>query len=234
MRFMVSSVSFTFCSWNVRGLGDNKKCANVLSELLSLNPSAVLIQESKLSDITPFKAYSFLPRSLDHFNFKAAVGSAGGMVSAFSSSHFNISQSTQQSYCLSNFVDTLADPSPIKITNVYVPTDHSLKDDFLLALTNDAPDAQTPWIIMGDFNLLRSHEDKNSGSFRQAEADKFNDTINALALLELPLLDRRFTWTNNRESPILEKIDRVFINNAWNTCFPNFNLSSLTRFTSDH
>lgn len=78
-----------------------------------------------------------------------------------------------------------------------------------------------------------AHE-KNNMSFCQAEANMFNDTINSLALIELPLLDRHFTWSNNRERPTLERIDRVFFNLAWNDTFANSNLTSLTRFTSDH
>jgi exonuclease III len=47
--------SIKLCSWNVRGLNDNIKCGNVLSELLSAAPDIVLLQETKLSSISPLK-----------------------------------------------------------------------------------------------------------------------------------------------------------------------------------
>lgn len=62
----------------------------------------------------------------------------------------------------------------------------------------------------------------------------FNTTISNLQLIELPLLDRAYTWSNNRLNPTLERIDRAFFNLAWDEQFPNTTLSSLTRFSSDH
>lgn len=81
---------------------------------------------------------------------------------------------------------------------------------------------------------MRSSDDKNNNNFRQNEADMFNAALDSLALIEIPLLDRLYTWSSNLGQPTLEKIDRVFINNAWSTTFPNTTLSSLTRFVSDH
>lgn len=67
-----------------------------------------------------------------------------------------------------------------------------------------------------------------------SEAEAFNDCINDLCLIEIPLLDRSYTWSNKRSSPTLERLDRVFINVAWNKILPSTILSSFTRTTSDH
>lgn len=91
----------------------------------------------------------------------------------------------------------------------------------------------TPWIILGDFNLLCHPSEKNTDGFRQAEADMFNAFIHSNALIELPLLDSSFTWSSKREKPTLEKINRVFINTE-DLLFPNTTIASLTRFISDH
>lgn len=55
-----------------------------------------------------------------------------------------------------------------------------------------------------------------------------------MCLVELPLLDRNFTWSNRRTNPTLEKLDRAFVNLYWDELLPNTMLSSLTRSTSDH
>lgn len=81
--------------------------------------------------------------------------------------------------------------------------------------------------------ICYSHE-KNNSNFKAGEAEAFNDTINELCLIELPHLDRQYTWSNRRESPTLERLDRAFINVAWDSTLPNSILSSLTRTTSDH
>lgn len=80
----------------------------------------------------------------------------------------------------------------------------SLKLDFLDEITQIAPPNSEPCLIVGDFNLIRYPHEKNNNNFHAQEAAAFNDAINSLALIELPLLDRRFTWSNNRENPVLE------------------------------
>lgn len=115
-----------------------------------------------------------------------------------------------------------------------LPPSRSLKLAFLDELASIAQPDDTPWLIAGDFNLICFPSEKNNTAFRPAEANAFNQTLDNLALIELPLLDRRFTWSNNRASPTLERLDRVFFNLAWADTFPNTSLSSRSRFTSDH
>jgi endonuclease/exonuclease/phosphatase family metal-dependent hydrolase len=92
----------------------------------------------------------------------------------------------------------------------------------------------SPWIVAGDFNLIRDPEDKNNGVFDLNLSTALNDSIRSLALFELPVLDRLFTWSNKRASPILARLDRYLFNQDWNLVMPNSSLSSLPRSTSDH
>lgn len=82
--------------------------------------------------------------------------------------------------------------------------------------------------------MIRYASEKNNPNFHSSEAEAFNDVIHDLCLIELPLLDRNFTWSNKRDIPTLERLDRAFISLAWDVVLPNTNLSSLTRSTSDH
>lgn len=52
--------------------------------------------------------------------------------------------------------------------------------------------------------------------------------------IELPLTDRRYTWTNMSDDPSLAKLDRAFISEEWETCFPMAFIWSAKRPTSDH
>jgi len=117
---------------------------------------------------------------------------------------------------------------------VYAPSDHHDSASFLEDLAELVPHINGPWVLAGDFNLIRSSDDKNNDRVDSRLTELFNDTINSLALLELPLLDRLFTWSNRRESPTLARLDRVFLNTEMSTSFPNSTLTSLTRSTSDH
>jgi len=97
------------------------------------------------------------------------------------------------------------------------------------------------WLLVGDFNLLRCAfnllrcaSDKNTHHFNSSLADSFNTCINSLALLELPLLDRLYTWSNKRSSPTLTRLDRAFLNMDFSCLFLDCTLTSRIRSTSDH
>jgi hypothetical protein len=81
---------------------------------------------------------------------------------------------------------------------------------------------------------MRSPFDKNNDLFDWRPANKFNSAIDGLALIELSLLDRLYTWSNKRESSTLARLDRALINNAFAVVFPNTSLTSHIGSTSDH
>lgn len=54
------------------------------------------------------------------------------------------------------------------------------------------------WLLEGDFNLLRSPEDREKTGGDLSEMLLFNEAIGALGLVELPVQVRKFTWTNKQ------------------------------------
>jgi endonuclease/exonuclease/phosphatase family metal-dependent hydrolase len=105
---------------------------------------------------------------------------------------------------------------------------------FLAKLQNIQPPTSCPWLAVGDYNLTRSPTDKNTADFNWALANRFNRIIDELALIELPLLDRLYIWSNKRDSPTLARLDRAFINTEFCYRFPNSSLSSRLGTPSDH
>ena len=90
------------------------------------------------------------------------------------------------------------------------------------------------WIIMGDFNLLRSLEDRNKPGGNILEILLFNEAISYLGIVEIPLQGRRFTWCNMQPSPLLEKLDWVFTSSNWNINYPITTAKALDITPSDH
>jgi hypothetical protein len=147
---------------------------------------------------------------------------------------FNLANETSSRHLLSLDLALVADGFTLRFTNVYAPCDRAEKTLFLESLATHEPDGDTPWIIVGDFNLTRDPSDRNNDNFSVNDATMFNDSINNLYLIELPLTDRSYTWSNRRNNPTLARLDHVFINHASNATFPSSTLSSLTHDTSDH
>jgi hypothetical protein len=57
--------------------------------------------------------------------------------------------------------------------------------------------------------------------------------MNSYDLRELSLSGGKYTWSNNRENPTLEKLDRVLILNSLESEFPLCNLRKISRYMSD-
>jgi hypothetical protein len=90
------------------------------------------------------------------------------------------------------------------------------------------------WLVLGDFNLIRSREDRNNPGGNVQDMLAFNEAISSLRLVELLLRGCKYTWTNKQQNPLLERLDRFFSSNAWTTLFPKTFSSGLSRDTSDH
>ncbi|KAK4415266.1 hypothetical protein Salat_2633900 [Sesamum alatum] len=87
----------------------------------------------------------------------------------------------------------------------------------------------SPWLIVGDFNCVRSPEEKLGVTPTWYELKDFTDCCLSLGLQDAPSTGCFFTWYSNNESnPVWCKLDRVLRNNEWleaglhcNTHFPS-------------
>lgn len=52
--------------------------------------------------------------------------------------------------------------------------------------------------------------------------------------MDLPLVNRKYTWCNDHEVPLYEKLDRVLVSVSWLELFPLVHLTALPRERSDH
>ena len=66
------------------------------------------------------------------------------------------------------------------------------------------------WLIVEDFNLYRSPDNRNKHGGDIQEMFLFNEAINAQGWVELSFHERKFTWTNKQESLLLERVDLFF------------------------
>jgi hypothetical protein len=62
----------------------------------------------------------------------------------------------------------------------------------------------------------------------------FNAIIEHNNLMELHLGNRQFTWSNDHENPIYEKLDRFLATTEWMDVYPLVQVTALTRYQSDH
>jgi len=86
---------------------------------------------------------------------------------------------------------------------------------------------------MGDFDLIYRAADKNNRNLNLRPMRSFRRTLNSRELKEIHLQNRRFTWSNERRSPTLARLDRFFCNQGWDLTFVDHALHALSSH-SDH
>jgi hypothetical protein len=68
-----------------------------------------------------------------------------------------------------------------------------------------------PFVIGGDFNIMRRPDDKNIDNFDTRWPKLFNTMIETLQLKEIVMFDRHYTWAGSDNNPTYEKLDRVLV-----------------------
>lgn len=90
------------------------------------------------------------------------------------------------------------------------------------------------WLLLGDFNFIRSVENRNKDGADINDIFLFNSIISHLGLIELPLKGRNFTWSNMQDNPLLEQLAWFFTPCNWTLQYPNTMVNPLSKTTSDH
>ena len=178
-------------------------------------------------------------RTLDsQKNFKwfwiPSKGKSGGMLSGIRTERFDLENFESGEYTIvANIHDKVLNKN-LSLVNVYGPAQDEYKDKFLSELASMCLKYKYPMLIGGDFNILRFSEDKNKNFTQNRFSDIFNRIINLYELRDLAPQGGKYTWSNNRNNPTLEKLDRVFISSSWEQEFPLCNIKKIPRYTSDH
>ena len=89
------------------------------------------------------------------------------------------------------------------MVSVYGPCSGPLRDDFVNWLYNLHISDDEHWLLLGDFNFIRSLENRNRHGGDINDIFLFNEIIGHLGLLELSLKGRAYTWSNMQADPLL-------------------------------
>jgi exonuclease III len=238
--FFVSIMSDTFLemlallSWNVRGLNDPDRCSTVSESISASSCSIACLQESKLQNIDAASAAFVGGFRLRAFAQLPAIGTKGGVLVLWDDSLLQGSDIAIGSFCISLTLKSTRAGFFFRLTSVYGPTRSSRKDEFFPELLAHKPSPGTKWIVNGDFNQIYRARDKNKGNINRRRLNRFRDTLQACELNEIPLQNRRFTWSNERLNPTLSKLDAVFCNHDCDIALSDHILHALSSSLSDH
>ncbi|GMI87151.1 hypothetical protein HRI_002384400 [Hibiscus trionum] len=90
------------------------------------------------------------------------------------------------------------------------------------------------WVVAGDFNTIRSHEEKVGFSFNKSSMRALDFFIDSNGLIDIPLSGAMFTWSNFRESATQCRLDRLLVSSDILQLLPNMKKEALPKSISDH
>lgn len=82
--------------------------------------------------------------------------------------------------------------------------------------------------------MIYQAADKNNANLNRVLMGRFQRFLDDSNVKELPLHGRKFTWSNERSSPTLVRLDRAFCCADWDDIFPDSLLQSAASGVSDH
>jgi exonuclease III len=219
--------------WNVRGLNKKARRDSVRVVINNTKPDIVCLQETKKASISRHMILSLLGSDFEEYVVLPATGTRGGIILAWRISVCKMLQTRIDNFSVSA-QNQQQDGVAWWFTGVYGPQLDEHKIQFLNELRLIRSQCLGPWMIGGDFNLIYRAEDKSNDNLDRAMMGRFRRLLNDLLLNELPLSGRKFTWSNERASPTLVRLDRIFCTADWEDMFPNCLLQSSASQIYDH
>ena len=119
------------------------------------------------------------------------------------------------------------------IVNIYAPNEKRARAEVFNELGGLKQSCQFPWVVGGDFNEVKRISERKGCTRATSGMRTFVNFISAMDLVDLPLVGRRFTWSNKQKNEKWSKLDRFLVSVEWIDYFKCVQ-KGLPRMLSDH
>ena len=217
-------------NWNIRGINSQIIWDEIHAKADESNCHIICLQETKREHFDHSYIRNFCPSRINQFAYSPSEGSSGGIITLWNGNMFSGTVIDNSKFHLIVQLICKLSAKILYITNVYAPTANEERTEFLTWLhsLNSAP--MDHWMLLGDFGLIRSLDNRNRPGGNINNMLRFNSIIQHLDLEEIPLKG----WSNMQDSPLLEKLDWIFTSSEWISSCPNTYATSMSNITSNH
>ena len=207
----------------------------VLSNAIATSGCSVIcLQETKKTAFDNSYIKSCCPKRFDKFAFIPSRGASGGILTLWNSAIFTGTILIEEEFALVTKFQSTQSAQMWTLVNIYGPCQGDSRIDYTRWLLNLNIPSNEDWLLVGDFNYIRSPANRNKPGGNINDMITFNDFIRTQGLIELPLKGRTFTWSNMQEDPLLEQLDWFFTSTNWTNTYPNTIVKPLSKPVSDH
>jgi hypothetical protein len=171
--------------------------------------------------------------SFDGYVYVPAEDTRGGILLAWDTSVLEVDRVSLDPHAIT--VEVIPrDNNRWWLTTVYGPQSNEDKIEFMRELAERRSLCPGPWMILGDFNMILHAEDKNNDRLDRNMMARFRHFVHEHEMRDLYLHGRLYTWSNERESPTLTRIDRALVSVDWDLLHPDAFFQALSSSVSDH
>ena len=194
-------------AWNVRGLSSPSKRALIKSIISSYSLDFIILTETKLQHVTKAIVKSLWSSISINWKYIKAKGKAGGILLMWEDLHFTIENTIEGDFSLSA---NIVSPNGFSwwLSAIYGPAKRSNRKNFWIELDNLKAICLPNWILGGDFNVIRWTNETSVSNPTRHSLNKFNSFIDQCGLIDPPLTNAKYTWSNLRSPPTLSRLDR--------------------------
>ena len=187
--------NWSVLNWNIRGINDDKKWLAIANKISESDCSIVTLQETKTESFDSSYIKQFCLRKLNKFDYLPYVGASGGLITIWNDQLFTGQTILKNDFSLSIEFTSKLNENKWILTNIYGPCQPDKRVVFLNWFQNLQIEDDMDWLVVGDFNYMRYPSNRNKGGGNFQDMMQFNDAISKLALVEIPLKGREFTWS---------------------------------------
>ena len=224
-----------FLNVNIRGMGVDGKDGWVKSLRSQNDVGFLVMQETKFQGLSRITLDRFWGRGSYDFEYVDPTGLSGGLVSVWDKGAFEKELVIKNRNFLMIGGWLKEGNLKVNVINVYGPKSRAQKQLVWQSLKSIMEHHEGIWIILGDFNTVRSADERKNTVFNEAMAMDFNAFIDETGLVEYPLIGRKFTFLAGKGNGEKQsKIDRVLVCGDTFNKWPNASLRALPRGFSDH
>ena len=148
-------------NWNVRGINSRTRWDDLRDKIDESKCGIICLQETKKDVFDQYYLRNFSHRRFNQYAYTPSVGLSGGLITIWNGSLFSGTIISQSSFQIT--VKLLCNLSGhiFYVSNIYGPCQNENRSDFFDWLDNIDASQMDHWILAGDFNLIRSPQDRN-------------------------------------------------------------------------
>ncbi|TYJ97060.1 hypothetical protein E5676_scaffold506G001280 [Cucumis melo var. makuwa] len=219
--------------WNTRGLGSPSKRAQIKNLISSYDTDLVIVTETKLHISSSFNLRSIWNKAGVKFPSLNSNGYSGGILILRNDINFKVASYKEENHSLSVNILNL-DGTSWWISSIYGPSSNKDRVNFWDELKQLQSLSLPNWMLASDFNIVRWRLETNAKKLDKRNMESFNDFIQVNGLIDPPLSNNAYTWSNLRASPTFSQLDRFLYTKNWELIFKPLFSGTLQRTISYH